>query len=101
MHVICDTIIRAWKVGATDGHITSSDGGGAICEDITAMLYADNGLLASNQPDILQDGTNYLLDLFERVGLIANIPKNKSMTCEPSPGHDPISDHASKHRMMG
>jgi hypothetical protein len=101
MHVICDTIIRVWKVGATDGHITSSDGGGAIRDDITAMMYIDNGLLASNQPDILQGGTNYLVDLFERVGLIANISKTKSMTCEPRPGHGPISDHASKHRMMG
>jgi hypothetical protein len=72
-----------------------------IREDITAMLYADNGLLASNQPAILQGATNYLVDLFERVGLIANISKKKSMTCDPSPGQGPISDHASKHRMMG
>jgi hypothetical protein len=91
---VCDGIIRAWKVGATDGHITSSNGGGAIREEITAMLYGDNGLLASNQPDILQGGTNYLVDLFERVGLIANTSKTKSMTCEPMPEQGPISDHA-------
>jgi hypothetical protein len=64
-NVVCDAIIRAWKVGVTDGHIPSSDGGGAIREDITAMLYADDGLLASNQPNILQGGTDYLVDFFE------------------------------------
>jgi hypothetical protein len=65
------------------------------------MLYADDGLLASNQPDILQGGTDYLVNLFERVGLNANTSKNKSMTCEPRPEQGPISDHAYKRRMTG
>jgi hypothetical protein len=94
-------MIRAWKVGVTDSHITSSDGGGATQEDIAAMIYADDGLLASNQPDILQGGTDYLVDLFERVGLNANTSKTKSMTCEPQPEQGPISDHAYKRRMTG
>jgi hypothetical protein len=85
----------------TYGHITSSDGGGAINEDIAAMLYADDGLLASNQPCILQGGTDYLVDLFERVSLNANTSKTKSMTCEPRPEQGPISDHAYKCRMTG
>jgi hypothetical protein len=80
---------------------TSSDGGGAINDEITDMLYADDGLLASNQPDILQGGTDYLVDLFERVGLNANTSKTKAMTCEPRPEHGPISDHAYKRRMTG
>jgi hypothetical protein len=84
-----------------DGHITSSDGGGATSEEIAAMLYADDGLLASNQPDILQGGTNYLVNLFEWVGLNANTSKTKSMTYEPRPEQCPISDHAFKHRMIG
>jgi hypothetical protein len=58
------------------------------------MLYAEDGLLASNQPYILQGGTNYLVDLFERVGLKANTSKTKSMTCEPRPEQCPMSDHA-------
>jgi hypothetical protein len=77
-----------------DGHITSSDGGGAINEGIAAMLYVDDGLLASDQPDSL-------VDLFERVGLNANTSKTKSMTCEPSPEQGPICDHAYKRRMTG
>jgi hypothetical protein len=76
---------RAWKLGVTDGHITSYDGGGAIDEEIAAMLYADDGLLASNQADILQGGTDYLVDLFERVGLNANTSNTKSMTCVSRP----------------
>jgi hypothetical protein len=50
-NVVCDAMIRAWKVGVIDGHITYSDGGGAIHEEIAAMLYVDDDLLASNQPD--------------------------------------------------
>jgi hypothetical protein len=100
-NIACDAIIRAWKVGVTYGHITSSDGGGAIQEEIAAMLYADDVLLTSNQPDILQGGTDYLVDLFERVGLNTNTSKTKSMTCEPRPEHGPISDHAYTRRMTG
>jgi hypothetical protein len=99
--VVCDAIIRAWKVGVTDGHITSSDGGGATQEEIAAMLYVDDDLLASNQPEILQGDTDYLVDLFERVGLNANTSKTKSMTCEPRPEQGPICDHAYKRRMTG
>jgi hypothetical protein len=64
-NIVCDAIIRAWKVGVTYGHIKSYGVGGATQEEIAAMLYADDGLLASNQPDILQDRTDYLVDLFE------------------------------------
>jgi hypothetical protein len=101
LNIVWDAIIRAWKVGMTDGHITCSDGGGAIHEEIAAMLYADDGLLASNQPDIFQGGTDYLVDLFERVGLNAKTSKTKSMTCDTRPEQGPISDHAYKHRMTG
>jgi hypothetical protein len=100
-NIVCDAIIRAWKVGVTDSHIMSSDGGGATQEEIAAILYAGDGLLASNQPDILQGGTNYLVDLFERPGLNTNTSKTKSMTCEPRPKQGPISDHAYKRRMTG
>jgi hypothetical protein len=79
----------------------SSDGGGAINGEMAAMLDAKDGLLASNQPDILQGGTGYLVDLFERVGLNANTSNTKSMTCEPRPEQGPISDHAYKRRMTG
>jgi hypothetical protein len=59
LNVVCDAIIIAWKVlGVADGHITSYDGWGAISEEIADMMYADDGLLASNQPDILQGGTD-------------------------------------------
>jgi hypothetical protein len=95
-NIVCDAIIRAWKVGVTDGHIASSDGGGAIHEEIAAILYAHDGLLASNQPDILQGGTDHLVDLFERVGLNANTSKTKSITCEPRSQQGPISDHANE-----
>jgi hypothetical protein len=63
------------------------------------MMYANDGLLASNQLDILQGGTDYLVNLFERVGLDANTSKTKSMTCDPRPKQSPISDHANKRRM--
>jgi hypothetical protein len=37
-NVVCDAIIRAWKAGVTDGHITSSDGVGVTQEEVAAML---------------------------------------------------------------
>jgi hypothetical protein len=40
-NIVRDAIIRAWKVGVTYGHITSSDGGGARSEGIADMLYAE------------------------------------------------------------
>jgi len=48
-----------------------------------AIFYADNALLASRDPILLQRALDVTVGLFERVGLRTNTFKTKVMTCVP------------------
>ena len=47
------------------------------------VLYAENGILGSRDPEWLQGYLNVLIGLFRRIGLMANAVKSKTMTCQP------------------
>ncbi len=46
-----------------------------------ALFYADNGYLASRDPDLLQESINTMVNLSERVGLLCNTTKTQAMVC--------------------
>ena len=48
-----------------------------------ALFYADDGMLASSNPQWLQWVFTQLVGLFDRVGLNTNCGKTVSMTCRP------------------
>ena len=48
-----------------------------------ALLYADDGMIASSDPQWLQWEFTQLVRLFDRVGLNTNTRKTVSMTCMP------------------
>ena len=48
-----------------------------------ALLYADNGMVASSDPAWLQGAFTALAGLFDRVGLLTNVRKNVRMVCHP------------------
>ena len=47
------------------------------------MFYANDGLVGSWEPEGLQGAINVLICFFWWCGLVANISKSKSMTCQP------------------
>ena len=48
-----------------------------------ALFYVDDGVIASTDPEYLQEAIDILVDLFERVGLNTNTKKTEAMTCIP------------------
>ena len=50
---------------------------------LLACFYADNGLIASRDPDFLQRAFGVLTGLFDRVGLQTNMSKTETMTFIP------------------
>ena len=48
-----------------------------------ALFYADDGMLASSDPQWLRWAFTQLVGLFDRVGLNTNTGKMVSMTCRP------------------
>ena len=51
--------------------------------NLTAYFYADDGLVASTQPERLHREFDVLTGLFDRVGLRNNMAKTAGMVCQP------------------
>ena len=65
------------------------------------FLYADDGLVTSNDPDWLQVGFDSLTGLFNRVGIQTNVSKTVRILCHPC---DAVVTHLEayyKQRMTG
>ena len=66
-----------------------------------ALLYSDNGMIASSDPRWIQWAFTVLVGLFDRVGLKTNRKRTVSMTCRPcgTPGNR--SEETYGHTMTG
>ena len=64
------------------------EGIGLSIRYLVAYFYADNGIVASNQPERLQWGLAFLSGLFNWEGFRNNTPKMVIMACHPY--HTPV-----------
>ena len=66
-----------------------------------AFFYADNGMVASADPQWLQAAFSTLVGLFDRVGLRTNVRKTVGMVCRPYQAAGTQSEAAYERRMTG
>ena len=69
--------------------------------DLTEYFCADDGIVASNQPERLQRVFYVLTGLFGLVGLWTNTGKTVSMVSQPCHAPGRISEEAYKRRTTG
>ncbi len=53
-------------------------------EGLIDLFYADDKLVASRYPKLLQKSIDILTELFNQVGLLTNTKKTQTMVCVPS-----------------
>ena len=51
--------------------------------DLSAVFYADDGMVGATDPEWLQGAFSALVAIFDRVGLQTNVYKTVSMACQP------------------
>ena len=51
--------------------------------ELFAIFYVDDGYIASNNAEFLQEALNILVKTFTRVGLAMNTKKTQAMVCTP------------------
>ena len=66
-----------------------------------ALFYADDGIIASSDPQWLQWAFTQLVGLFDRVGLNTNIKNTVSMICRPCTAAGNWSEEAYGRFMTG
>ena len=72
-----DAVVEEWirilKEGRTEEEM----------DEFLCLFYADDGLLVSTNPELLQKAFDILSNLFDRMGLHTNAKKTKAMVCLP------------------
>ena len=81
-NVVVDVAVRHWLTIAVQEAERRGERGREGLHQ-TALLYADDGMLASSDPRWLQWAFTQLVGPFDRVGLKTNCNKTVSMTCRP------------------
>jgi Reverse transcriptase (RNA-dependent DNA polymerase) len=84
-NIVLDRIIKAWSAA----------------EAIQTVFYADNGLLQTEDEDLLQEALDGFMEYFKRVGLAMNADKTKSMIAALGPILTGLTSPVYKFRMMG
>ena len=65
------------------------------------VFYADDGMVGSRNSDWLQHTMNVLVRIFRSYGLVANIEKSRTMTCQPGSLRTGMSEEAMPLKCTG
>jgi len=68
---------------------------------LMAIFYADDTLIASRDPELLQEAVDVIVGLFKYVGLRTNTKKTKVMTCLPGKIRTRHSDEVHNNIIKG
>jgi hypothetical protein len=89
-NVMVDAVLHAWH------HKLESEG---LHDIVKPIFYADDGYIYSNDANALQQATDWIVSLFERMGLKTDPDNTKAMICAPLPLPARICTPAYKRRM--
>jgi hypothetical protein len=76
-----DEIVREWLLQSLGEAEPEMPEYKALSCIFLSLFYADDGCIASTDPELLQDQKDVLIALFQRVGLRTNVNKTKAETC--------------------
>ena len=93
-NLMVDAIVREWIYQMVATGFDTTD-----IRVIAAVFYADDGLIATRDPAVLQDAFDLLTDLFDRVGLATNETKTEVMVFLPDRIRTCLSEDAYLSRM--
>ena len=95
-----ESVVRHWVEVMVEGAEERGDRG-QEGRHHTAFFYADNGIVASSEPQWIHVTFSTLVGLFDRVGLRTNIGKTSVMVCFLCQAEGNQSEVTYKRRMKG
>ena len=82
LNVLADAVVLHW-VSLVAGGAEGQDEWGREVLHHVALLYIDNSLVASIEPDCMQGTFDNLARLFDMVGIHTNVGETVGMLCRP------------------
>ena len=99
-NVVMDAVIRHWVTLVTPTE-EGTGGLGLTIIDLEAYFYANNGFVASTQPERLQRVFDVRTGLFDRFKLRTNTAKTVGMVCQLCHAPGGMEEEAYKSRTTG
>jgi hypothetical protein len=95
-NIIVNTVVQEWK--AKTEHAADE---ATIRQSVEGLFYADDGLLASEDPNEAQGALDILTDGFSRVGLKMNAAKTEAMVVKGGKVYEQLSKEAYARKATG
>ena len=100
-NVVVDNVIITWMAMTVEDQRVAQDGLGETVGRCLGVFYADDGMVGSRNSDWLQHTMNVLVRIFRSYGLVANIEKSRTMTCQPGSLRTGMSEEAMPLKCTG
>ena len=81
--MVVDNVIRTWLAMTLEDQRVAHDRLGETVGRCLGVLYADDGIVGSRDPDWLQHAMKVLVGIFRRYGLAGNVTKSRTMAYQP------------------
>ena len=82
-NAVVDNAIRKVLAMTVEEQRVAYNGLGEAVGRCLWVFYSDDSMVGSRDPDWMKYLMNVLIGLFRRYGLMANVNKSRSMTCQP------------------
>ena len=100
-NAVVDNVIRTWMAMTVEDQRVALDGLVENAGHFLGIFYVDDGMVGSIDSNWLQHLMNILIGLSRRYGLVANVSKSCTMTCEPGALRSGMSENAKELKCMG
>ena len=80
-NMVVDAVIHNWAT-VVSGEYTVPEGFRTVVQTLSTLFCVDDRLLTSPRLIRLQEAPDFLMGLFDRVGLRTNLKKMVGMTCQ-------------------
>ena len=82
-NLIVDNVVRKWLALMAEDQLVDQEGLGISVGRCMGLFYACYDMVGSRDPEWLQVDLNVLIGLLQLYGMVWNIAKYKSKTCQP------------------
>ena len=94
-------MVLQWIPLTVEDNSATPDRLGIVVIRCTVIFYVDYGMIRSKDPEWIQGSINALVVLFRRVGLMDNVEKSNTITCQPGEICTGMSEEEFGRRITG
>ena len=82
-NVVVDNLVRMWLAMTVEDQVVAQEGLGLDVRRSLGFFYTNDGRTGAEKSEWIQNVIKVLITLFRKYGIIVNVAKYQTMTCQP------------------